>query len=373
MVVRVDLLLLGMRCNDVFGYSVVAATKILARCQAASQAGEEQALLPAYLRNFLSLSQNRQPIPRSHELVAPSHAHLRCCPSSWCLLRCYCFHPVNMSPQGVNRALSMSPSPFADAASSPPNNEESTESSPFKISLWLLPPEDIRTHLQSNIDDIAALTGGPSFVPHATILGGVPCLCSTENEAEQWAEKLLTTLRTQLPAVGGIPCQFGLNEGCRPHCVLEDGKILNGNNDDNNAADGVSSSCNVKWNQSAVSIMNRSPQFAKAVQLTYRAVCKTDESLGGGTVPLPSEEEINTFDWTTTLKPPLCQPHYSIAYGNHPDLIFAKRNNNNNVGEGYLAEVPPDFVSTEAMLIWTWPASLEGVPTWREVGRIPLC
>ena len=280
-----------------------------------------------------------------------------------------------MSPQGVNRALSMSPSPFADpeatadAASSSPNDDASSEpGSPFKISLWLLPPEDVRTHLQSNIDEIAALTGGPSFVPHATILGGIPCLCSTE-EAERWATKLLTALRSQLPAIGGIPCQFGLSEGCRPHCVFEDGKILNGNN-----ADAVSpSSGNVKWNQSAVCIMNRSPQFAKAVTLTYRAVCKTDESLGGGTVPLPSEEEINAFDWTTTLKPPLCEPHYSIAYGNHPDLIYARRNINANAGGGYLAEVPPDFVSTEAMLIWTWPASLEGVPTWREVGRIRLC
>ena len=289
------------------------------------------------------------------------------------------FTANTMSPQGVNRALSMLPSPFADpgaatddAANSPAKNDD--EASPFKISLWLLPPEDVRTHLQSNIDEIAALTGGPSFVPHATILGGIPCLCSTEEEAEQWAHKLLTTLRTQLPAVGGIPYQFGLDQGCRPQCVFEDGKILNGNDvDENNAADGDSSSCDVKWNQSAVSIMNRSVQFAKAVQLTYRAVCKTDESLGGGTVPLPSDEEISSFDWTTTLKPPLCQPHYSIAYGNHPDLIFVKRNINANAGGGYLAEVPPDFVSTEAMLIWTWPASLEGVPTWREVGRIRLC
>ena len=284
------------------------------------------------------------------------------------------FTTNTMSPQGVNRALSMSPSPFADpeatddAASSPDD-----ESSPFKISLWLLPPEDIRTHLQSNIDEIAALTGGPSFVPHATILGGIPCLCSTEEEAEQWAEKLLTILRSQLPAVGGIPCQFGLDQGCRPHCVFEDGEILNGNDsDENDAADVVSSSCGVKWNQSAVAVMNRSPQFAEAVELTYRAVCKTDESLGGGTVPFPPEEKISSFDWTTTLKPPLCEPHYSIAYGNHPDLIFAKRNNNANAEEGFVVGVPPDFLSTEAMLIWTWPALLEGVPTWREVGRIRL-
>lgn len=338
-------------------------------------------ILPAYLRNFICLSLQISVKPSQPF----SSMRISASPLLGVFYAATAFTTINMSPQGVNRALSMSPSPFADpgatadAASSLPNNdEESTEPSPFKISLWLLPPEDILTHLQSNIDEIAALTSGPSFVPHATILGGVPCLCSTENEAEQWAEKLLTTLRSQLPTVGGIPCQFGLNKGCRPHCVFEDGKILNGNNDENNAADVVSSSCNVKWNQSAVSIMNRSPQFAKAVQLTYRAVCKTDKSLGGGTVPLPSEEEIHAFDWTTTLKPPLCQPHYSIAYGNHPDLIFAKRNANaidnaNADAEGgYLAEVPPDFISTEAMLIWTWPASLEGVPTWREVGRIRL-
>lgn len=182
----------------------------------------------------------------------------------------------------------------------------------------------------------------------------------------RWAGELLLELSQVLPAIGGIPCQFGKDQGCRPHCVFEDGRILNGNNNDDAAAL-VDSSC-VKWNQSAVVIMNRSSAFAKAVELTYRAVCKTDQSLGGGTVPLPSEEDISSFDWTTTLKPPLKQPHYSIAYGNHPELIFES-----NADGGYVAEVPPDFVSTEAMLMWTWPASLEGVPTWREVGRVRLC
>ena len=114
---------------------------------------------------------------------------------------CYC---------NINRALSMSPSTF-------------------KISLWLLPPEEggVRSHLQFSIDAIAAMTGGPSFMPHATILGGIPCLCSSEEEAMRWAGELLLELSQVLPAIGGIPCQFGKEKGCRPHCVFEDGTILN--------------------------------------------------------------------------------------------------------------------------------------------------
>ena len=157
---------------------------------------------------------------------------------------CYCI--ISPTPKGTNRALSMSPSTF-------------------KISLWLIPPEEggVRSHLQSSIDAIAAMTGGPSFMPHVTIMGGIPCLCSSEEEATRWAGELLQELSQVLPAIGGIPCQFGKEKGFRPHCVFEDGRILNGNNNDDDAAL-FDLSC-VKWNQSAVAIMNRNSAFAKAL------------------------------------------------------------------------------------------------------------
>lgn len=285
-------------------------------------------------------------------------------------------HP-HVPTDAVSKSNQVDDADSVSTASLSTISESSTVS--FNISLWLLPPEDVRSHLQADIDEIAAMTGGPSFVPHATILGGIPCLCSSEEEADRWANELLATLNSELPAVGGIPCRFGRDQGHRPCCVLEDGKILKGNEgyeEDHVDADAEAVSVHpspcVQWNQSAIAIMNRSKEFANAVELTHRAVCRTDESL-----LLPSQDETDSFDWTTTLHPPLCQPHLSLAYGNRPDLISARRGEGDIIAHdndegGYIAKVPPDFVSTEAMLIWTC-SSLESVPTWREVGRVRLC
>lgn len=311
------------------------------------------------------------------------------------------------------RILSMSPSPFAaldDAAAATADTDEHAahESSPqFKISLWLLPPGDdetfdetstsrsstsssssspvasIRSQLQSNIKEIANSTGGPKFEPHVTILGGIPCLCATEQEADRWAAALLQTLQARLPSVGGIPCKFGREDGKRPMCVFESGHIIHGDNFDSDTMalqekqQQQPQDINVKWNQSCVSVMGRCDQFSTAVELTYEAVCEVNRRLlvgGGGIIPDSFLGDENAFDWKATLRPPIFEPHYSHAYGNNPALVAARRGGDKDEEEEgkFLTDVPPDFVSQEAMLIWTYPAELDCVETWKEVGRVRL-
>ena len=80
-----------------------------------------------------------------------------------------------------------------------------------RVSLWLLPPEPLRCELQTQINRISARSDGlcPPFLPHITILGGVPCSDKTE------ADEILSRLRSCLDIGyfdGGVPCCFGHNE-----------------------------------------------------------------------------------------------------------------------------------------------------------------
>ena len=277
------------------------------------------------------------------------------------------------------------------------NNHKHKDDEKFKISLWLLPPDDttsegaekcgsdassasssIRSQLRANINEIAELKELPPFEPHVTIFGGIVCSCPTEEKADQWANELLNELRKNLPSVGGIPCKFGKEKGRRPKCVLEDesdGLVIHGETYRSDMQAVQHQNIEVKWNQSCVSIMDECDQFGEAVELAYDAICEVNKRLGGHAVPANFFVKDGTaFDWRTTLKPPLSKPHYSHAYGNDHSLIAERRNDG-----GPLIDAPPDFISHEAMLIWTWPADLDGVKNnkWKEVGgegkgRVPL-
>lgn len=241
-----------------------------------------------------------------------------------------------------------------------------------KISLWLLPPEtnNLRTNLQHSIDTIAShIPSGvvaPSFLPHVTILGGIDCPVTEETASDQWADEILQELRSTLPCLGGIPCRFP-GDG-RPIAVKEEGD------------EGES----IKWNQSCISIMERSEQLRKAVLLTHAAVSKVNSRLEDAEAPMKVNGvnhvdnngvmEEKEFDWTTTLKPPIYEPHYSHAYGSGPDLIDTRVGGVVEDGEDspFLVQTPPDFVSEDAVLMWTCPATLEGVSDWREIGRLKM-
>ena len=191
-----------------------------------------------------------------------------------------------------------------------------------RVSLWLLPPEPLRCELQTQINRISARSDGlcPPFLPHITILGGVPCSDKTE------ADEILSRLRSCLDIGyfdGGVPCCFGHNE-------VISVRTQNGA---------------VKWNQSCAVIMKKTPDFLRIIRLLHGAF-------------FPEWE--GDVDLESAFPPPLREPHFSFAYGNKPELCERM-------------SAPPDFVSKEAVLMWTYPSSLCGVQSWKEIGRIQLC
>jgi hypothetical protein len=72
---------------------------------------------------------------------------------------------------------------------------------PIMVSLWLLPPESRRPKLQNEIDRLAE-GRGPSFAPHVTVVGSIPC------QSEQHALEMGKKLQEGLKGFGKIPCQF---------------------------------------------------------------------------------------------------------------------------------------------------------------------
>ena len=67
-----------------------------------------------------------------------------------------------------------------------------------------------------------------------------------------------------------------------------------------------------------------------------------------------------------------------------PNTIIIERSiNSNSINDGasdersdnrdpMLLECPPNFTSTEIIVMWTYPSTLEGVEQWREIGRFSL-
>jgi hypothetical protein len=74
-------------------------------------------------------------------------------------------------------------------------------SAPITLSLWLYPPQDARSSIQDQID-ILATERGPSFTPHVTLVGNIPC------QSEEQALQLGRALQDGLRGFGTVPCQF---------------------------------------------------------------------------------------------------------------------------------------------------------------------
>jgi hypothetical protein len=74
-------------------------------------------------------------------------------------------------------------------------------SAPMTLSLWLYPPHDARLDIQDQIDMLAE-DRGPSFAPHVTLVGGLPC------QSEEEALQLGRALQDGLRGFGEVPCHF---------------------------------------------------------------------------------------------------------------------------------------------------------------------
>ncbi|KAL7542266.1 hypothetical protein ACHAWF_007134 [Thalassiosira exigua] len=228
-------------------------------------------------------------------------------------------------------------------------------SSSKRLSLWLLPPEPLRSTLSSIQAEINASHAHkrhmPRFDPHVTLIGGVPIAnCCSEGELqslnaqsddfnEAAGRLVLRRLQRAFQSHGEISCRFVKERGVfAEHSLSESGERV------------------VKWNQSCVSVAERTSSIMRAMEVADEALFST---LGTACCDDPTQSI------ERHLKGPLFEPHYSFAYGNDAHLIPSS------------LECPPTFACVEMVLMWTHPSSLEGVEKWTEIGRVgtatPTC
>mmetsp|Transcript_11377 Transcript_11377/g.18722 ORF Transcript_11377/g.18722 Transcript_11377/m.18722 type:complete len:340 (-) Transcript_11377:2191-3210(-) len=324
-----------------------------------------------------------------------------------------------------------------------------------RISLWLIPPEPILTsltHTQLQLIELHDKNNNfssfglhnsnssnsnklPTFIPHVTLVGGIPIseCCTVQDDVmpfsksqnndndngwenrngneqdiidEVAAQSVLRRLACAFGNFGGVECKFVKERGVfaarrmrqegvvsnnngrsSHHHDKESGIISNGdgklNHDDDEGE--------VQWNQSCISIMERTKTFTQAMELAEQTLFTKTRSSTATIIENECEQQSST---TTSLerhfKPPACEPHYSFVYGNNADLISSLQSSlnnhqsqpissdnttistNNGGKNSFVLECPPNFTSTEIAVVWTYPSSLEGVKHWREIGRFSL-
>jgi len=227
----------------------------------------------------------------------------------------------------------------------------------MKLSLWLIPPggkaSDSTTNVNvgsstannSNnayertirvIDELSATFGGPRFVPHITIMGGIHV------DSEEEANALSKRLREGLEHFGKVRCNFGdvLRE---PLC----------------------------WNQALIVEMIPSESFLKLCRLTRRILSNTEQEETGDpdlvAFPPPSEVPHMSLFYGDS---PLSDPHDSAT--NHRDYlsqIFGTNDDGDGDGDG---DDKKSFQSHRVMLWKTEPSSASGVAEWQPLADISL-
>ena len=216
--------------------------------------------------------------------------------------------------------------------------------SPTKtISIWLIPPEPLLTELSSIQSQIIKQDGRqlPSFIPHVTLIGGVKIsdCCSVEEIQKSnlqtdtnadiddiAAQVVLQRLQSAFQSYGGVVC----------HPIKEKGVFAER-----------------QWNQSCICLLERNASLMNAMQTA------NDALFSSSSTTTPSNKDQSTkLPIERHFKPPVNDHHYSFAYGNSmiPPLV----------------ECPPTFTCTEMILMWTYPATLDGVKEWTEIGRVNL-
>lgn len=180
-----------------------------------------------------------------------------------------------------------------------------------QVTLWLVPPPSVSAKLKTNIVELCeSNNGSPPFMPHVTLVGGIPC------ESKEELEELTNILRKGIEGKGGVPCRFR-----RELEVMY-------NPDDT-----------LVWNQACVSVVKRDAEFMAFHKRVLTLLGLEDE------------------EWE--FPAPLREPHLSHFYGKEvpPPLEDVMRS--------------PDFVATEAAL-WETSGGYEGVKNWKELTRIKL-
>jgi len=254
-----------------------------------------------------------------------------------------------------------------DASESKKNLTSSCSTKMIKISAWLIPPPDIFPKLQEEIEQLATANQTTSFPPHVTLVGGVevdPAKMPT----------ILMNFQESFQGFGPIPCKFNRERGV---VAGYDDDVEDDDDDDDD--DDVCRKCEdgdvrrkCKWNQTAVAVVHRDDKFIRSVKLSRRilltrndndidttstsSTCTPNVVVGEKKVMTPHTEN---HDDELLFKPPTNEPHFSLAYSK-----FALDHSVQDIN------IPPDFDSTEVVIFYTDPSTLEGVASWKELGRI---
>jgi len=156
---------------------------------------------------------------------------------------------------------------------------------------------------------------------------------------------------------GPIPCKFNRQRGIVAGYDDDD--------DDNDDDDDGRRKC--KWNQSTVAILHRDDKLIRSIKLSRRILLMRNDigidttsstctpNVVGETMMLMTPRQRENDD--ELFKPPTNEPHFSFAYSEF------------SLGHS-VQDFPPDFDSTELVLFRTDPSTLEGVASWKELGRI---
>jgi hypothetical protein len=218
------------------------------------------------------------------------------------------------------------------------------------------------------------------------------------------AKSVLIRLANAFCNFGGVECTFVKERGVfaarrRQRRKEEEGDNGNNKSNDNNNSEEEGE---VQWNQSCISIMERTDSFTKAVELADQVLLSPTTTTTTRSTTTSSYNEHGhdkehdqlalsaSSSFERHLKPPTCEPHYSFVYGNDASLISSLQpsssssssssNHVSSCGGGIMKkknddlvlQCPPDFTSTEIAVMWTYPSTLEGVEQWREIGRFSL-
>jgi hypothetical protein len=132
-------------------------------------------------------------------------------------------------------------------------------SAPITLSVWLYPPQAALLDIQDQIDMLAE-DRGPSFLPHVTLIGGIPC------QSEEQALQMGRALQHGLRGFGEVPCHFSATP---------------------KTSEGV-------WSQALYLTMDETDLFIK--------LCETCRVILG-------------FELPCTFAPPAHKPHMSLFYG----------------------------------------------------------
>ena len=207
--------------------------------------------------------------------------------------------------------------------SSASRSSASRSSASRVLSLWLVPPEPVRSQMCKEMRAIATQYGLPIFEPHVTIVGHLGSLSDKE---------VLVSLEA-LRGTGHVPVRFDL------------GGVVSGRDPGQPAP----------WHQSAVAVVHNktAPALGRLQQRAKQAF------LGQADAPVA---------WV----PPINKPHLSLAY------VESSLDSDRSAELCKALTVPDRFTGAEVAVVEVSRAGASEVLSacrrgeWREVGRVQL-